>query len=259
MKISIYTLFNPRLEYSYLDEWISHHLMVGVDKIFLYNNGHEIVDSQFPNEDNKIWGKKRYADYTTNYSDTEIDFKVESVCKKYHNHVVLKNWRYGIEAGSYPGSQITGYKNCVENNKSDWWLFIDIDEFILSKNFSTIPEFLNSQNTNKYGAFVLGQKIYKHREKSSVRRILNCNKSYCKQSNYGFTKTLISYPIKTYKVHQPEPVVGKIKFTNHDNLMYNHYRGHDKKNINSEQLAQINLPSKDDSMLSFLKKHKLKI
>jgi hypothetical protein len=232
--------------------------MVGVDKIFLYNNGHKIVDSQFPSGDNKIWGKKRYAEYNTSFSNAEIDFKVESTCKKYNNRVVLKNWRYGIEAGPYPASQVTGYKNCVENNKSDWWLFIDIDEFIISKNFNTIPEFLLNQNTNKYGAFVLGQKIFKQRGTGSVRHILNCNKSYCKQSNYGFTKTLISYPIVTYKTHQPAPGVGEIKFVNHEDLMYYHYRGHNKKNINSEQLEKINLPSKDDSMLSFLKKHNLK-
>lgn len=255
MNISIFTLFSPRLEVMYLDEWISHHLMVGVDTIYLYNNGFQIVDTMYPG-DGKTWQKKNYAEHMGQYSDQEINLMIENICKKYKNKVKLENWRYGIETGAYPGSQINGYRHCVENNKSDWWLFIDIDEFILSKNYKNINEFLLNQDTNKYGAFTLGQKLYQQRTGTCVRKILECDRTYMKRENHGFTKTLISYPIETYKVHQPTPLRGDVKVVDYDDLMFNHYRGHNKGKVTSEELQKIELAkSKDDAMIEFLNKH----
>lgn len=101
MNISIFTLFSPRLEVMYLDEWISHHLMVGVDTIYLYNNGFQIVDAMYPG-DGKTWQKKNYAEHMGQYSDQEINLMIENICKKYKNKVKLENWRYGIETGAYP-------------------------------------------------------------------------------------------------------------------------------------------------------------
>jgi len=41
---AIYTLILPRLEVFYLQEWVEHHLNIGYDKIFIYNNGRISVD-----------------------------------------------------------------------------------------------------------------------------------------------------------------------------------------------------------------------
>ena len=70
MRISLYTQILPRLEVFFLEEWIEHHLMIGVDKIYLYNNGFLSVDIKHGT--GKTWAKKPYANYFLEYSDEEI-------------------------------------------------------------------------------------------------------------------------------------------------------------------------------------------
>ena len=39
MKIKLHTLILPRLEVFFLEEWIEHNLQLGVDEIYIYENG----------------------------------------------------------------------------------------------------------------------------------------------------------------------------------------------------------------------------
>ena len=38
MKVCLWTIILPRLEVSFLEEWIVHHLELGFDKIYIYDN-----------------------------------------------------------------------------------------------------------------------------------------------------------------------------------------------------------------------------
>jgi hypothetical protein len=79
-KISIYTQIFPRLETFFLEEWIEHHIKLGVDKIYLYDHGYVSTDSVngvhwWPHSDESTdvrWRKKPEADYFLDYTDTDI-------------------------------------------------------------------------------------------------------------------------------------------------------------------------------------------
>ena len=44
MKASIWTIILPRLEVSFLEEWIIHHLELGFDEIYIYDRYHKNGD-----------------------------------------------------------------------------------------------------------------------------------------------------------------------------------------------------------------------
>ena len=145
MKISIFTLILPRLEVFFLEEWINHHLKLGVEKVYIYDNGMSSNDDasmyggnagrNLTEVETKIkWLQKPDADYREEYTDVEIYEKLNEVVGKFEGVVEVVSWKVGIDHNDiYPASQTSGYRHCAETNYSDWWLFIDDDEFIMLK------------------------------------------------------------------------------------------------------------------------------
>lgn len=155
MKISIYSIVLPRLEVPFLDEWIEHHVALGVDEIYLYNNG--LLPIHDPNahwrrgakikkapqkrrmeqlskiSDEKkpyIWEKKPDANYNFHLSDEEVMHQFYSLPEKWPQ-VKIVEWVKGADHDfGYPVSQKEGLYHFAENFKTDWVLFIDPDEFI---------------------------------------------------------------------------------------------------------------------------------
>ena len=78
MKISLYTLVLPRIELSFLEEWITHNLSLGIDEIFIYNNGYESISTEcasrkLSKEEQKYkWTRKPDADYQEHLTDDQI-------------------------------------------------------------------------------------------------------------------------------------------------------------------------------------------
>jgi len=223
--ISIYTIILPRLEVFFLQEWIEHHLMIGVDKIYIYENGSISVDSGpeyvFDNSPGVgvKWAKKPQADYFQEYDDDQIKETLYNIVNQYQN-VYLKEWHYPYrDHGTH--AQLTGYVNCVESNKSDWWMFIDPDEYILPKKHRNIREFLDEEKNRQYSAFRLLQRVFDERERGKkVREIVNWG------YDSPLEKSIIRSSIRTYLVHKPVPEDGRIKMVPRDEIIFHHYRGH---------------------------------
>ena len=256
MKVSIYTQIAPRIETFFLKEWIEHHLMVGVDKIFIYNNGFFCKDHY---GEGKIWNKKPYLDYFLEYTDSEITNKLKSIVDSFKEYVSLVPWETG---GSCPkntrtGCQVHGYKHCVTNNQSDWWLHIDPDEFILSQKYLTIKDFLKATENAEFGRFILPQKIFGIRKANfPIRGITECDWQTFDTNDAGLTKTLIHNDISYFHIHRPSlRNILKTKHLKPTDLMYNHYRGIGEPSCGVDEFNEYKLPLEDDAMILFLKRH----
>ena len=102
--IDIITLIAPRLEFWYLEEWIEHHLSIGINKIYIYNNGFNLISDPnspsnviswqaqkvFKNEKckweiSKIWDLKPDVDHFQDFSESEISEKISELQDKYTN------------------------------------------------------------------------------------------------------------------------------------------------------------------------------
>jgi hypothetical protein len=95
-------------EAPYIAEWIEYHLLVGVEKIFLYDN--ESTDD------------------------------LKQVLEPYIKAGI-------VEYTYFPGKkqQLPAYKDAIKRfkNKTKWLAFIDLDEFIIPVSTKSIPDFLS--------------------------------------------------------------------------------------------------------------------
>lgn len=94
-------------ENDYLDEWLNHHLNIGIDEIYLYED----------------YGSKSHLDIVKPYSEKVHLFSIDVIFDTNDNNRIgcvkqdkLFNW-FPIK-----------YKNLI-----DWVLFIDVDEFLMLK------------------------------------------------------------------------------------------------------------------------------
>lgn len=158
MSIAIYTLILPRIEFYFLDEWIDHHLKLGVSKIFIYNNGSCAIDAIWGAKENE-WAKKPYLDYFRDYTDKDISNNLLQMQEKYKNRIAFVDWKYQVNhQDKYPYSQISGFKNCVSLNRFDWWLFCDPDEFFIINAGKTLEDLIKT--FPNFTSFRFSQKIF---------------------------------------------------------------------------------------------------
>ena len=107
-------------EEDYLQEWIEHHLKIGFDKIYFYDNNPKNNDLQ------------------------------KNICDKYQN-VIYFDWR----GNNDNKIQWNAYNETFNNFKNtfDYIAFIDIDEFIVfnpDQPIQNIKDFINKNNRKYY-------------------------------------------------------------------------------------------------------------
>ena len=116
-------------EHQYLDEWIRHHLDVGFDEIYLYED----------------FGSKSHAIITDNYSNVHLMQLSEIFDEIKHLHSDKQNALY-----------IYFYQNY--KNVFDYTAFIDIDEFIMFEDGYDLQMLLNEYQD--YNGIFLFWKMY---------------------------------------------------------------------------------------------------
>ena len=113
IKVAIVAI--ARLENDYINEWIQHHLNIGVDHIYVYDNSSD--------EEEKLSG---------------------AVYEKFLNKVTI------IPAYNKIQFQIPAYKEAysIYGNNYDYLIYIDIDEFIMLQKDKDIKEFISKFPTD---------------------------------------------------------------------------------------------------------------
>jgi hypothetical protein len=103
-----------RNENRYLKEWVSHHLKLGVKKIFIYDNSHDGDEQPY----------KVLNDYLKTDAVEIID--------------------YTNQGGSF-NVQDKAYMDCYQSHRGEyaWFGFIDIDEMIVIQGRQKLPTILN--------------------------------------------------------------------------------------------------------------------
>ena len=126
IKICICTV--GKKENKYIKEFIEFYKLLGIDKIFLYDN-------------NDINGEY-----------------FEDIISEYINNgfIVLKNWR-GIK-----NPQMMIYYDCYNENykKYNWLIFNDIDEYLYLRNYNNIKDYLEQPKFKKCENIQLNWLLY---------------------------------------------------------------------------------------------------
>lgn len=174
-------------EAPYLKEWIEYHLLMGVDRFYLYNNR---------STDN-------YREILSSYVEKGI--------------VHLENWPPSDDLSkpqlraAFRQIQIGAYNHCVKQCDSRWLAIIDVDEFIVPVKHPNLVSFLSSFDLlPSIGGIRVNWQIYgtSHLEKISDGKLLiesllwKANSNYLKNEN---VKTILRpEAIRHMKVHYAE-------------------------------------------------------
>ena len=114
-KVCICTL--GKEENKYIKEYANHYKILGVDKIFLYDN-------------NDINGEK--------FEDILYEYINDGFIEIFNRRGIIR-------------PQLNIYRDCYNKNKKnyDWFIFFDIDEFIHLNNYLSIKDFLAEKKFDK--------------------------------------------------------------------------------------------------------------
>lgn len=260
--LSIYTIILPRLELPFLEEWISHHISLGVDKIHIYNNGFRSVSDDRTSrslsdaEELFKWKKKPDDHYCEDLSDEQVTLKLTELIDKFPERVTITPWAYGVDHNiPHPTSQAEGYKHCVDNNPSDWWLNIDPDEYLYSTKGLDLKNYISKSINNNRCALWLNQRVFKARSVGRpVRAITEWGYDVCDLP--GLYKSLVSMPVlrgsfiscchKVHSFRSPGYVVPASEFR------INHYRGWPKSGMWHMRFRKSTFNKIDKGMLGVI-------
>jgi len=242
MKLSLYTLILPRIELPFLEEWIGHNLSLGVDEIFIYDNGCTSTSTE-PSlrkmneaELEYKWTKKPDVDYNEHLSDNQINDELNKIADKYNGKVQVRSWVYEKDHDDkYPKSQVTGYKHCVENNPSDYWLFCDPDEFFVLQQHKTFQDLIKDDEMKDIGAFWFGSEIYEPRKDGlPIGELKTTGKIKKSKGNWRYTgcntKCLVKSPIfwarkHDSNIHKVRSLANDSRHIGLDVVYFKHYMG----------------------------------
>lgn len=170
MKIDLAICAIVKNEAPYIKEWIDYHLMLGVQKFYIYNN-----------------------ESTDNLLSVLAPYIYRGIVE-YH------------EIEGY-GRQIDAYKDCINNHKQDvfWLALIDIDEFIVPITKTNLVDFLDDYK--EFPALGINWVMFdynKHISKpkgSVIENYTRCHYDYNKFENHHI-KSIIR-PEKVIDIYCP--------------------------------------------------------
>jgi len=128
-----------KLENHYIKEWVDHHLSLGFDKIFIYDN-----------------------------NDTDGEWIKDAVQESPRVKI--------IDARGKKDYQVEAYDDCYQTygKDFDWMLFIDIDEFFTLNKHSTVQEYLNEYEQHFGDALIILYR-WKYYDDNNLVKVENNN------------------------------------------------------------------------------------
>jgi len=175
MEIRLFCIILPRLEISFLEEWVNWYLNIGVTNIHVFNNGERPVENGWAhwlhdesshdldkrwnqcsvNEHDRdiVWSKKPHLDYHTDLDYNSIHDKLMSLQDKYTQlHIIPWEFRTDINV-RYPRSQLKMIRKMLEDYPNDWILNLDPDEYLHLHQHKHFDNFLTDYNQYSYFEF----------------------------------------------------------------------------------------------------------
>jgi hypothetical protein len=163
MKTFIQTVYIPRENILFLEEWLEYHSNLGIDEFYLYDNSgsrfKDFVGNLEINGKNKNgWNVK---ELTKNISDGSIDSIEKKLFKKFK--VTKIKWSPKDAKGQITYGQTLAINNFVNIVKKGFCVFIDIDEFVVLKNHNNIKDYLKDMYIVDHNGIKIFQKKHLNR------------------------------------------------------------------------------------------------
>lgn len=223
-RISIMTIVIMRENAKFLDEWIAHHLDLGIDEIVVYDNSASRFDDTFGVAlPGVMFNGQDTNKHNVNYlqklgvwaSHDAVQAEISRLLKKYEGRLRIVEWSRKNKAGVVSYFQCDAIRDFVLrfNDAFDYCVAIDTDEFLLSERGWSVRQLVHHMEERGLGCGLIGQRRFLYRFASldtQVRQIpwvlaedvegieYNAGKCVFKLSEFcGFSKWFYIHSIPT--------------------------------------------------------------
>ena len=166
-------------------------MAIGINKIYIYNNGFNLISNEksesnrtswwakktFQNEKckgeiSKTWDLKPELDHFKDFSELQIIQKINDLQSKYAN-VKLVPWEFPKDhKDKYPDSQYSALKDFLTKSESDFFTFIDIDEYFNLPKKKLLQDFICNL---EFDSLKIPQKPQPRRSRNKVSSLPDSN------------------------------------------------------------------------------------
>jgi len=170
MKIAITTVFLPRENIYWLEEWIRYHLFhIGIDAIYLYDNTGSLKFDNVPfnrNTSIALSGKnlrgENISEITSHLSGADILNTLNALTLKYKGRLHIFPWHPIDEQGVPCFGQRAAYADFIGKyaKEFDWAVLTDMDEFIVN---SDLKERVTYYESLGYNDIIVHPKLFTQR------------------------------------------------------------------------------------------------
>ena len=215
----------------FLEEWIDYHMLLGFDYFYLYDNSKCVAPSSFDSK-NKNIKPGTVSKYNVNYEEIiklttdEVNDRMQQIVDKY-KCIEIVTWSPLNHQKKVTYGQTDAHANCLQHklkpNNFDWCANIDMDEYIVMKNFTNIKDFIASKpgisNIN------MGQHLFESRFSNKQPLVTQNTDSQKTPLRRNHSNKNIYNVLKTSYMGVHKWVgVGKQIHPNIDEIWFNHYK-----------------------------------
>lgn len=235
---AIHSVFILKENILFLEQWIDYHIQLGFNKFYLYDNS-KVTRSCGCHPLSKNFKVGKINKYGVNY-DSIVNLNEQQMIeiinqiKLKYKEVDIIEWSPTDDDGNILFNQKDAHNHCLarmKNNDVKWCANIDMDEYIVIKDFKNIQDYIHSLDLNIYSI-----KMSQHRFESRFKNINNLvvditNKSttdlplwHSNKYIYNVNKTI------SLNIHDCKGT-GVQLFENINKLWFNHYKLCDKSYV----------------------------
>ncbi|WP_323197501.1 glycosyltransferase family 92 protein [Nodularia harveyana] len=264
------TVFLPREEIFFIEEWLRYHIAIGFNHFYLYNNmGSNWIDC---GNNLEVTGKNKRSQsiykLLSHKTDSEVQQDLDHILKPFiaKGYVTQIMWQPRDRKYQITYDQHRAFMDYIQRygQNSEWTCFTDMDEFIFPVASDTIHDVLDRVEDKGCTYINLPQKCFDSRfddetqPVSQVMSIFKCNSwvtsEFGKKSLVKTSTLKIPFWKHKYNIHQPPVFQKKTKFIeDHTMIRFNHYKFNEweiswiQQNIH----ADFQLDDKDQEMMRF--------
>lgn len=257
MQIAIHTVFILKENILFLEEWIYYHILLGFNKFYLYDNS-KVTKSCWWNKKWEWFKEGKVNKYKVNFdklidiTDTEINQIVQKLCEKYKCIEIIE-WSPTDNKGNILYNQKQAHNHCLEILKKDnidWCANIDMDEYIVMKDFDNIEKYILSLSP-KIKNIRLDQRHFDTRFNNLDKLVtdITCRRMIFPKNYAGRNSFKNIYNVEnTYlcEVHYVKIKGGREYRPPQTEIWFNHYKwtGKNSNNYKYENNINVNIKSK---------------
>lgn len=162
-KIYIQTVYIPRENILFIEEWMKHHKLLGVDEFYMYDNsGSHYFDfvgnleiNGMDKQGNPVMEKTKHL------TDDDIKKIENEIFEKYNAKRI--SWAPRDFSGKITYNQVESIYDFKNRVNDGFCCFIDIDEFIFLENEKNLKDYIKNNYAEDKQGIVIQQKKYASR------------------------------------------------------------------------------------------------